>query len=91
MTINATTLRAAGYGGRLRWWSELPLIAVVYAVYSGTRLLVRGEVRDAVRHGADILHDERALHLDPERWFNRLFTDHTFLGVPADFAYASLH
>ncbi|MFI6467994.1 phosphatase PAP2 family protein [Streptomyces sp. NPDC050538] len=91
MTIHATALRAAAYRGRLRWWSELPLIAVVYTVYSRVRLLVRGEVGNAVGHGADILHDEQLLHLDPERWFNQLFAHHAFLGVPADFAYASLH
>jgi PAP2 superfamily len=91
MTITATAPRAAAYRGRLRWWTELPLIAVVYALYSAARLLVRGDVQGAVRHGADILHYEQLVHLDPEGWFNRLFTDHAFLGVPADFAYASLH
>jgi hypothetical protein len=91
MTITAAAPRAAAYRGRLRWWTELPLIAVVYALYSGARLLVRGDVDDAVEHGLDILHFEQLTHLDPEGFFNRLFTDHAFLGVPADFAYASLH
>ncbi|WP_329132266.1 phosphatase PAP2 family protein [Streptomyces sp. NBC_01476] len=91
MTITATAPRAAAYRGKLRWWTELPLIAVIYALYSGARLLVRGDVDDAVEHGADILHFEQFTHLDPERFFNRLFTHHAFLGVPADFAYASLH
>jgi hypothetical protein len=91
MTITAAAPRAAAYRGRLRWWTELPLIAVVYALYSGARVLVRGDVDDAVGHGSDILHFEQLTHLDPERFFNRLFTEHAFLGVPADFAYASLH
>ena len=91
MTITATAPRAAAYRGRLRWWTELPLIAVVYALYSGARLVVRGDVQTAVQHGADILHYEQLVHMDPEGWFNRLFTEHAFLGVPADFAYASLH
>jgi hypothetical protein len=91
MTITATAPRASAYRGRLRWWTELPLLAVIYAFYSAARLVVRSDVDDAVRHGADILHLEEILHLDLERWFNRLFTDHAFLGVPADFAYASLH
>jgi hypothetical protein len=91
MTMTATAPRAAAYRGKLRWWTELPLIAVVYALYSGARLLVRGDVDDAVGHGADILHFEQLTHLDPEHWFNQLFTQHAFLGVPADFAYASLH
>jgi hypothetical protein len=91
MTITATAPRASAYRGKLRWWTELPLVAVIYALYSAARLLVRGDVDDAVEHGADILHFEQLTHLDPERFFNRLFTDHAFLGVPADFAYASLH
>jgi hypothetical protein len=91
MTITAAAPRAAAYRGRLRWWTELPLIAVVYALYSGARLLVRGDVSSAVQHGADILHFEQIVHCDPEHWFNQLFTDHAFLGVPADFMYASLH
>jgi hypothetical protein len=91
MTMTTTAPRAAAYRGRLRWWTELPLIAVVYGLYSGARVLVRGDVSEAVQHGLDILHFEQLLHLDPERWFNRLFTRHAFLGVPADFAYASLH
>jgi hypothetical protein len=91
MTITAAAPRAAAYRGRLRWWTELPLIAVVYALYSGARLVVRGDVDDAVQHGADILHFEQVTHLDPERWFNQLFTHHAFLGVPADFMYASMH
>jgi hypothetical protein len=91
MTITATAPRAAAYRGKLRWWTELPLIAVIYGLYSAARLLVRGDVDDAVEHGADILHVEQIVHLDPEHWFNDLFTHHAFLGVPADFAYASLH
>jgi hypothetical protein len=91
MTITAAAPRPAAYRGRLRWWTELPLIAVVYALYSGARLMVRGDVDDAVEHGLDILHFEQLTHLDPERYVNRLFTDHAFLGIPADFAYASLH
>ncbi|WP_405581905.1 phosphatase PAP2 family protein [Streptomyces sp. NBC_01190] len=91
MTITATAPRAAAYRGKLRWWTELPLVAVIYALYSAARLMVRGDVNDAVKHGADILHFEQFTHLDPEHFFNRLFTHHAFLGVPADFAYASLH
>jgi len=91
MTITATVPRASAYRGKLRWWTELPLVAVIYVLYSAARLMVRGDVDDAVKHGADILHFEKFTHLDPERFFNRLFTNHAFLGVPADFAYASLH
>ncbi|MEU8517984.1 phosphatase PAP2 family protein [Streptomyces sp. NBC_01216] len=85
------TDRAARAAGRPRWWPELLLIAVVYAAYSGGRLLARGDVDDAVGHGLAILRLEQALLLDAEHALNRLFTDVPALGISADFAYASLH
>ena len=91
MSTSATAIPTAAHRDRLRWWTELPLLAVVYAFYSGIRLLIRGEVGDAVRNGVGILHAEQLAHLDPEHWFNRLFSNHALLGIPADFAYASLH
>ncbi|MEV0743235.1 phosphatase PAP2 family protein [Streptomyces sp. NPDC050549] len=91
MTTSASAIRTTAHRDHLRWRTELPLLAVVYALYSGVRLLVRGEVGDAVRNGVDILHSEQLVHLDPEHWLNRLFANHALLGIPADFAYASLH
>ncbi|MFI0811241.1 phosphatase PAP2 family protein [Streptomyces echinatus] len=76
---------------RLRWWTELPLILLVYGCYSAGRLLARGDVAGAVDHGLTILRVEKALHLNAEHPLNRLFTRETWLGVPADFWYASLH
>ncbi|MGW5786950.1 phosphatase PAP2 family protein [Streptomyces sp. NPDC003757] len=76
---------------RLRWWTELPLIVLVYACYSAGRLLVRGDVADAVDHGVAILDIEKALFLNAEHPLNRLFTSEPWIGVPADFWYASLH
>ncbi|KOX31998.1 phosphatase PAP2 family protein [Streptomyces sp. ESR1.13] len=76
---------------RLRWWTELPLIVLVYACYSAGRLLVRGDVSDAVDHGLAILDVEKALFLNAEHPLNRLFTREPWIGVPADFWYASLH
>ncbi|MGC9536136.1 phosphatase PAP2 family protein [Streptomyces sp. UG1] len=76
---------------RLRWWTELPLILLVYACYSAGRLLARGDVNSAVDHGLAILDIEKALHLNAEHPLNRLFTREPWLGVPADFWYASLH
>ncbi|MFE6780166.1 phosphatase PAP2 family protein [Streptomyces sp. NPDC057702] len=74
-----------------RWWAELPLIAVVYAAYSAGRLLARGSVSSAVDHGLGILEFEQTLGIDFETPLNDLFTRHASLGIPADFAYASLH
>ncbi|MEU5253199.1 phosphatase PAP2 family protein [Streptomyces longwoodensis] len=76
---------------RLRWWTELPLIVLVYACYSAGRLLARGDVSSAVDHGLAILRIEKALRLNAEHPLNRLFTREAWLGVPADFWYASLH
>ncbi|MET8948009.1 phosphatase PAP2 family protein [Streptomyces sp. NPDC004542] len=76
---------------RLRWWTELPLILLVYGCYSAGRLLARGDVSGAVDHGLALLRIEKALHLDLEHPLNRLFTHEAWLGVPADFWYASLH
>ncbi|MET8452962.1 phosphatase PAP2 family protein [Streptomyces sp. NPDC005209] len=76
---------------RLRWWTELPLILLVYGSYSAGRLLARGDVSTAVDHGLAILRIEKALYLNAEHPLNRLFTREAWLGVPADFWYASLH
>ncbi|CCK29838.1 integral membrane protein [Streptomyces davaonensis JCM 4913] len=76
---------------RLRWWTELPLILLVYACYSAGRLLARGDVTSAVDHGLAILRVEKLLFLNAENPLNRLFTREPWLGVPADFWYASLH
>ncbi|MFD9000520.1 phosphatase PAP2 family protein [Streptomyces sp. NPDC059582] len=76
---------------RLRWWTELPLILLVYACYSAGRLLARGDVSSAVDHGVTILRIEKILHLNAEHPLNRLFTREAWIGVPADFWYASLH
>jgi hypothetical protein len=76
---------------RLRWWTELPLIVLVYACYSAGRLLARGNVSSAVDHGVAIVRLEKFLHINAEHPLNRLFTHEAWLGVPADFWYASLH
>ncbi|MBT3151058.1 phosphatase PAP2 family protein [Streptomyces sp. CHD11] len=76
---------------RLRWWTELPLLVLVYACYSAGRLVVRGDVSDAVDHGLGILRIEKALFLNAESPLNRLFTREPWIGIPADFWYASLH
>ena len=76
---------------RLRWWTELPLILLVYACYSAGRLLARGDVSTAVDHGVAILDIEKALFLNAEHPLNRLFTREPWIGVPADFWYATLH
>ncbi|NBM20071.1 phosphatase PAP2 family protein [Streptomyces sp. GC420] len=82
--------RAAAVG-RPRWWTELPLVLLVYVAYSAGRLLARGDVSAAVDHGLAILRIEKFLSINAEHPLNRLFTREAWLGIPADFAYASLH
>ncbi|WP_103501619.1 MULTISPECIES: phosphatase PAP2 family protein [unclassified Streptomyces] len=74
-----------------RWWTELPLILVVYVAYSCARLLARGDVDTALDNGLAILRLERTFFLNAEEPLNRIFTEHAALGVPASFVYASLH
>ncbi|NJP81580.1 phosphatase PAP2 family protein [Streptomyces sp. AA8] len=88
---SARMYRTAPLLKRPRWWTELPLIAVVYALYSAGRLLVRGGVEPAVDHGLAILDLEKSFRINFEHPLNRLFTEHAAIGIPADFAYASLH
>lgn len=76
---------------RLRWWTEVPLILLVYACYTAGRLIARTDVSGAVDHGLAILRFEKVLYLNAEHPLNRLFTREPWLGVPADFWYASLH
>ncbi|MFE2046447.1 phosphatase PAP2 family protein [Streptomyces sp. NPDC059477] len=76
---------------RPRWWTELPLLLLVYGCYSAGRLLARGDESTAVDHGLAILRLEKALRLNAEHPLNRLFTREPWIGIPADFWYASLH
>ncbi|MFC5909571.1 phosphatase PAP2 family protein [Streptacidiphilus monticola] len=76
---------------RGRWQLELLLVAVIYAAYDGSRLLVRGGLEEAQHDATRLLDIEQWLHLDPERWLNSAFTSDRWLGIPADFAYATLH
>ncbi|MEV7288099.1 phosphatase PAP2 family protein [Streptomyces sp. NPDC093252] len=76
---------------RARWWTELLLILLVYGCYSAGRLLARGDETTAVEHGLAILRLEKALRLNAEHPLNRLFTREAWIGIPADFWYASLH
>ncbi|MFI0260088.1 phosphatase PAP2 family protein [Streptomyces sp. NPDC017056] len=89
--MDAAARRHAAPGSRPRWWTELPLLALVYVAYSAGRLVARGDAHTATGHGQTILRWEELLRLDPERALNRLFTATPALGIPADFAYASLH
>ena len=77
-----------------RWWNRKwgwEVLLVVYAAYDGSRLLVNGKRTQALQHGDSILKLERQLHLSPELSLNHFFAAHAWIGVPADFIYATLH
>ncbi|MYS82386.1 phosphatase PAP2 family protein [Embleya scabrispora] len=76
---------------RPRWWTELLLIAVLYEAYSLSRLVVAGDADAALRNAERILRVESLGHLDPERVLNQVVTNHVFIGVVCDYAYATLH
>lgn len=84
-------LPAGARAARLRWWTEIPLLLLVYGVYSAGRLVARGDVPAAVDHGLTILKVEKFLRINAEHPLNRLFTREPWIGIPADFWYASLH
>ncbi|MCD0483324.1 phosphatase PAP2 family protein [Streptacidiphilus sp. ASG 303] len=81
----------AAAGVPRHWWRELLLLALIYAAYDGSRLLVAGSLPRALRNGHALLSAEARLRLSPEHLLNTAFTRHAWLAVPADFAYASLH
>lgn len=76
---------------RPRLWREILLIAVCYGAYSVVRNLVPTRHNAALSRAYDVLHAERVLHIDVELSLNHLFTHVTWLGVGANYYYATLH
>ena len=79
---------------RNKWWRRKwgwEVLLVLYAIYDGSRLLVNTSLSQAEAHGHRILSFERRLHVSPEHTLNHLFARNAWLGIPADFVYASLH
>ncbi|HEU5159931.1 MAG TPA: phosphatase PAP2 family protein [Streptosporangiaceae bacterium] len=77
--------------GRPRLWREILLIGACYGAYSIVRNLVPTRHAAAVRRAGELLDLERALHIDVELSLNRLFTRVEWLGVGANYYYATLH
>ncbi|MQY28962.1 phosphatase PAP2 family protein [Nocardia aurantia] len=70
---------------------EIALLLSLYIAYDGTRFLVRGGQDVADRNGQVVQRVEDRLGLRPEHWLNNLVADRAWLGIPADYAYATLH
>jgi hypothetical protein len=76
---------------RPRLWREILLIGACYGAYSIVRNMVPTRHTAALRRAGDLLDLERAMHIDVELWFNHLFTRVGWLGVSANYYYATLH
>src|SRR3954462_10900322 len=58
---------------------EVGIVFIVTFAYFLTRGLIRGREDDAMQHARQLLNIERALHLDPEQWMQRLALGHPWL------------
>jgi hypothetical protein len=76
---------------RPRLYREIFLIGICYSAYSLVRDLVPTTHTSALALGLAVLHVEAAVHLEVEPALNHLFVDERWLGVGADYYYATLH
>jgi hypothetical protein len=76
-----------------RWAAvrELLLVAALYVAYDASRLLAHNDFGPAIARGGKILRFEGDWDLNWEHSFNRLFADHGWIGVLADYWYSSAH
>jgi hypothetical protein len=70
---------------------ELGIIALLYVFYSAARTFADANIAKALTRATDLERIEHSLHLPGEQWLNRLVTVHGWLGLVADYWYASLH
>src|SRR5690242_21186641 len=70
---------------------ELLVIAALYVFYCLARTVASCDAARAMARAVDIQQFERALHLPGEEAFNRIAIAHEWLGLAADYWYASLH
>ena len=82
---------ASAWARRRRGLAEFLLIAVVYLMYDGSRLLVAGQQSTAFAHAMGVLHVEQGLDLAWEQTINAFFSAHSVLAVSSDYIYATLH
>jgi hypothetical protein len=77
--------------GRPRLWREILLIGACYGAYSVVRNLVPTRHLAALHRASDLLGLERTLHINVELSLNHLFARVSWLGVGANYYYATLH
>ncbi|MFC4906786.1 phosphatase PAP2 family protein [Actinomadura gamaensis] len=76
---------------RPRLWSELAIVLICYFAYELVRNLVPTERALALAHGHDLLNAESKTGLDVEYSLNRLFVEHGWIAVPANYFYSTMH
>lgn len=70
---------------------ELAVVGALYVFYCVARTAASSDLGQAAARATDLQRLERALHLPGEQWFNQLAIEHGWLGLAADYWYASLH
>ncbi|MFC5182088.1 phosphatase PAP2 family protein [Actinomadura harenae] len=75
---------------RPRLWSELAIVLICYFAYEFIRNLVPTERALALQHGHELLNAESKGGVDVEYSLNRLFVDHAWLAVPANYFYSTM-
>jgi hypothetical protein len=73
------------------WFAELLGAVAGYELYDVVQARTSGDADTANRYGRAIAHAEQVTHLDPERAFNRLATDHAWLGIVSGYWYGLAH
>ena len=76
---------------RPRWWQEALFIGISYFLYTLTRNSVPAHELLAMHRAVDVLNFEHALHIDIEHTVNTTVAGLTWVAVPADYYYATLH
>jgi hypothetical protein len=76
---------------RLRWWHEVLLIAIGYAIYTVIRNTVPRHTARAERNALDIERWERASGIFREHGVNNWLAAHHDLAVVANYWYATAH
>ncbi|KAB2345468.1 phosphatase PAP2 family protein [Actinomadura rudentiformis] len=76
---------------RPRLRTELLLLLICYGAYEVVRNLVPTDHAMAAHRAYLILDLEYAVNLDVEYALNRLFAEHTWIAIPANYFYATMH
>lgn len=77
--------------GTRSWMREAPLLAGLYAAYTGARLIVTGDPAAAFGNAERIMAWQSALHIGVERSFNAFVSARPAMALVLCFGYAGMH